>query len=74
MCKKDYIWNPTTWSFENAKYLATITENSVITCDKIIEETKTLTVGFNEKSSICKTKNSIFCLPFFNYHCIIDSC
>ena len=65
MCKKDHIWNPTTWSFENAKYLASITESSVITCDKIIEETKTVTAGFNEKSSICKTKKFYILFAFF---------
>ena len=36
---------------ENGKYLASITENSVITCDEIIdaEETKTIPTNFNER-------------------------
>ena len=44
VCEKDYIWNPTTCSCENGKYLANIMDDSVITCDEIIksnnEETK----------------------------------
>ena len=37
ICEKDYIRNPSTWSCENGKYLATIIDDSVITCDHIIE-------------------------------------
>ena len=50
---------------KNGKYLATIIDNSVITCDEIIdyvaklndEETKTVTTSFDEKNTICKTQN-----------------
>ena len=57
LCEKDYIWNPTTCSCENGKYLASINDNSVGTCDEIIdeeakwndEETKTIPTNFNEK-------------------------
>ena len=53
-CEKDYIWNPATCSCENGKYLAIIMDDSVITCDEIIEEeTKTVTTVFNEKNAIC---------------------
>ena len=48
VCEKDYIWNPATRSCENGKYLASITDDSVITCDEIIEET-TFPTNFNEK-------------------------
>ena len=51
MCKKNYTWNYATCSFENGKYLRSIIDNSVITCDKIIEETK----NFPTKSSSTKT-------------------
>ena len=34
--KKNYIWNPPICSFENRKYLASIVDNSMITCDEII--------------------------------------
>ena len=36
-CDKDYIWNPTTCTCENGKYLASISDDLVITCDEIIE-------------------------------------
>ena len=39
--EKDYTWNPATCSYVNGKYLASIIDDSVITCDEIIEETKT---------------------------------
>ena len=37
VCQKDYTWNPATCSCENAKYLASIMDNSAITCDEIME-------------------------------------
>ena len=50
MCaKKDYIWSPATCSCKNDKYLASIIDDSVIMCDEIIEETKTVKTNFNEK-------------------------
>ena len=39
--KKDYIWNPATSSCENGKYVRSIIDDSVITGDEIIKETKT---------------------------------
>ena len=51
ICEKDYIWNPATCSCKNIKYLASIIDNSVIMCDEIIEETKTVPTNFNEKKS-----------------------
>ena len=36
-CEKDYIWNTTTCSYQNRKYLASVTDDSVITCDEVIE-------------------------------------
>ena len=42
ICGKDCTWNPVTFSCKNGKYLGSIIDNSVITCDEIIEvETKT---------------------------------
>ena len=41
-CRKHHsIWNPATCSYENGKYLVNIINDSVITCDELIEETKT---------------------------------
>ena len=33
-------------------------------CDEIIEETETVTTNFNEKSTICKTKNFYISFAF----------
>ena len=51
--KKAYIWNPAACSCENGKYLASIINDSVITCDEIMKETKTVPTNFNEE---CNTK------------------
>ena len=33
ICEKYYLWNPSKCSFENGKYLASIMDDSTITCD-----------------------------------------
>ena len=62
ICKSDYIWNPTSCSCENGKYLAGIIDDSVVICDEIIEET--IPTNFNEKNITCKTQNFYILLPF----------
>ena len=67
-CKK-HIWNPSTSSSKNGKYLASIMDDSAITCDEIIdadaeaksndEETKTIS-----KNIICETKAFHILLAF----------
>ena len=47
ICEKYYIWNPTTCSCETGKYLANIMDDSTITCDEIIQKTKTIPTNFN---------------------------
>ena len=37
ICEKDYIWHPAICSCENGKYLASIFDDSVITCDELID-------------------------------------
>ena len=37
VCEKDCIWNPSTCSCENGKNLASIMDDSAITCDEVIE-------------------------------------
>ena len=65
MYEKDYIWNPTTCSCENGKYLASIIDDLVIRCDEIVEETKTAPTNFNEKKKgTCKTQNFYISLAF----------
>ena len=50
------------------KYLASIMDDSAITCDEIIEshneETKTISTNFNEKKATCKTKNVYILVSF----------
>ena len=58
MCGKDCIWNPAACSCDNGKYLASFIDDSLITCDKIIEEIKTIPTNFNEKLT-CKPKKYI---------------
>ena len=41
VCKNDYGWNPASCICENGRYARSIIDESVITCDKIIEQTKT---------------------------------
>ena len=42
VCEKDYFCNPATRNCEN--YLGSIIDDSVITCDEIIDTTKTLPI------------------------------
>ena len=59
---KDYIWNPATCSCENGKYLASMMDDSVIICDKVINvDNKT---NFIEKKATCKTQNLYILLAF----------
>ena len=64
MCEKDYIWNPAAWSCKNNKYLASVIDDSVITCDEIIDaEAK----PFDRKTKslkICETKSFSILLIF----------
>ena len=71
--KKNYIWNPAICSCENDQYLSSIIDNSVITCDEITEETKTVATNFNEKSNLYNTKFLYFSCIFVNYYSTIDS-
>ena len=73
VCEKDYIWNPATRSCENGKYLASIMDDSVITCDEIIEET-TFPTNFNEKKQTVKPKISMFTHIYIKYYSIINIC
>ena len=60
VCDKDYVWNPDIFNCGNGKYLASIMDDSVITCDGVInsydEETKTPPTNFNEKNLTSKTQ------------------
>ena len=51
ICEKDYIWNTSTCACENWKYLASIMDDSVITCDEVIESYDEETILFDKISS-----------------------
>ena len=65
MCEKDFTWNPAICSCENGKYLVNVMDDSVITRDEILEETKTLPTNFNERKQPVKRKTSIFYLHLY---------
>ena len=50
------MWNPATSSCKNGRYLGSIIDDSVITCDEIIYIyiyiKKTVPTNFNEKSNL----------------------
>ena len=49
---KDHIWNPATYSYKSCeigKYLPIIIDDSVNTCDKLIDTAKTIPKYFSEK-------------------------
>ena len=62
--QQDNIWNPATCGCENGKYLANIIDYSVVTCDEIIEETKTISTNFNEENINCEIKSFYILLTF----------
>ena len=64
ICEKDYIWNPATCSCKNGKYLVSIFDDSVITCDEIIEETKKILQQILMKKEACQTLNVYVLLAF----------
>ena len=67
--KKDYIWNPATNILKNVKYLVrSIDDDSVIMCDKIMEENKTIRTKFKERKQPVK----LYFLKFLYFTYIID--
>ena len=68
ICEKDYVWNLAKCNCENGKYLASIKDDSVITCDEVIksydEKIKTIPTNFDEKNITCKTQSFYILLTF----------
>ena len=60
VCKKYFVWNPATCTCKNDKYLASIIDDSVLTCEEMKESKETKTILKN----ISKTKN-FYILLFF---------
>ena len=65
--RKNYIWNPDTYSCEKSKYVGSTIDDSMITSDKIMEETRTVPTSFDEK------KFQYFTCLFINFYSIIDT-
>ena len=74
VCKKHYIWNPATYSCENFKYVGNIIDNSVITCEKVInitsktkkkKKSQKLFQQIWKRRSPVKQKNHLFFSPFY---------
>ena len=69
ICEKHY--NPATCSWKNDKYLESIINDSLITCDKTMEETKTVPTNFYEKKLPVKQKIYMFHLLFYQLPLLI---
>ena len=55
--KKDYSWNPSTCICENSKYLKSMADTSVITCDEIISVMKIVSTKMTNTIGTNVTKN-----------------
>ena len=63
VCEKDYVWNPATWNCENGKYLASVMDDSMISCNEIINVMET---NFMKKIKLAKHRILIFSyIPIF---------
>ena len=58
ICKKHYSWNPSTCTCQNGKYLKSIADTSVITCDEIIS---VMDIVSSKKKNTTTTNVSINC-------------
>ena len=59
---KDSVCYPSTFICENGRHLPNIMDDSLITCDEIIEEI--VTTNFNVKKATCETSNLYIFLAF----------
>ena len=59
---------------QKSKYLASIIDDLVLTCDEIIEDTKPSPTNFNQKYNLWNKEFLYFTYLFVNYYRIIDSC
>ena len=66
--QKNYIWNPPTGSCQNDRYVGSIIDNSVIVCDEIIEETKTVLTKTSPTKTVqtkCNSTHFYIYWPFY---------
>ena len=66
--EKGFIWNLAICNCENGKYLASIIDNSVITCDEIIDG-HTAAKSYDKKYNLLN-KFLYFICHFIDYNCI----
>ena len=52
--KKSYIWNPIKYARETDRYLKSIADDLVITCDEIIDVLDVIPINWNDKKKKCK--------------------
>ena len=68
ICEKEYVWNRHACICENGKYLESIMDDLVTTCDVVTdsydEEIKTVQTNFNEKNVTCRTLSFYILLTF----------
>ena len=54
VCKKDYVWNPTTCALEINTYLESFVNDLVIAGDEIIDASEAVSINFNYKKQQVK--------------------
>ena len=64
MCEKGYTWDSAICSYENGEFVRSIIDNSLITFDKIKEDTKSVPTNFNNKKVTNRTKKFCILLVF----------
>ena len=68
--RKMLFWNHATCNCENGKYLASLTDDSKIICDEVIEsyneEIKIILTNFNQKKVTYKTQSFYVLLAFLS--------
>ena len=61
------VWNSATCSYKNGKYVGSIIDNSVVICNEIIKETKTIPTKSTSIKAVltkCTSKNFYIVLGF----------
>ena len=70
MClQKDYSWNPSTCISENSKYLKSIADTSVITCDENLSVMDVVSTKMTYYSNKCV----YFAQSFIRGHITVDN-
>ena len=65
--KKVYIWNLATCSCENVEYLASTIQDSVITCDEIIDDANSVSINV-PTNVMSATSTSVKSTASTNFH------